>query len=74
MNLKSLRKCKKMQTLVGSSPLEQQPNGKVEIVTQTDLSLVHISDQLSSYLSGLSIDNNCSQAPFYTSQMLFITY
>lgn len=41
-----------------ASSIQQHRNGKVGIVTQTDLSLVHISDQLSAYLNGLSLANS----------------
>uniref|UniRef100_A0A1I7VLN0 Cadherin domain-containing protein n=1 Tax=Loa loa TaxID=7209 RepID=A0A1I7VLN0_LOALO len=50
------------------SSVERQRSNKVGIVTQTDLSLVHISDQLSSYLNGLTLDSNIQDATFFTYQ------
>ncbi|VDM06820.1 unnamed protein product [Wuchereria bancrofti] len=54
--------------MVASSSVERQRSSKVEIVTQTDLSLVHISDQLSSYLNGLTLDSSTHDATFFTYQ------
>uniref|UniRef100_A0A0R3RKF4 Uncharacterized protein n=1 Tax=Elaeophora elaphi TaxID=1147741 RepID=A0A0R3RKF4_9BILA len=64
LKLKDNKKEKKIDringfdNIIASSSVERQRNSKVGIVTQTDLSLVHISDQLSSYLNGLTLDSS----------------
>ncbi|VIO94550.1 Uncharacterized protein BM_BM3072 [Brugia malayi] len=65
-SLSSLITCS--DTEHASSSVERQRNNKVGIVTQTDLSLVHISDQLSSYLNGLTLDSSTHDATFFTYQ------